>query len=66
MATATRPAIGERSARGVRVVAWTRFLWLIPLAAITLVLLGPFIWTLMMSFRLTNEIAGACVKFTSC
>jgi multiple sugar transport system permease protein/raffinose/stachyose/melibiose transport system permease protein len=26
------------------------------LAAITLVLLGPFIWTLMMSFRLTNEI----------
>jgi ABC-type glycerol-3-phosphate transport system permease component len=56
MALVTRPAIGQRAAGGVRGAGWMRYLWLIPLVAITLVLLGPFIWTLMMSFRLTSEI----------
>ena len=56
MAFATRPAIGQRTASGARVAAWWRYLWLLPLAAVTLVLVGPFIWMLMMSFRLTTEI----------
>jgi multiple sugar transport system permease protein/raffinose/stachyose/melibiose transport system permease protein len=49
-AGAAAPGAGQARSR------LSRALWLIPLAAITLVLLGPFIWTLLMSFRLTNEI----------
>ncbi|MBI2942497.1 MAG: carbohydrate ABC transporter permease [Chloroflexi bacterium] len=34
----------------------SRLLLFIPLGVVTAILLGPFVWTLMMSFRLTNEI----------
>lgn len=33
-----------------------RVLSLLPLVLVTVILLGPLVWTLMMSFRLTNEI----------
>jgi ABC-type glycerol-3-phosphate transport system permease component len=42
-----------------KTVAWPRvrrWLALLPLGLLTVVLLGPFVWTLMMSFRRSNEI----------
>jgi ABC-type glycerol-3-phosphate transport system permease component len=42
--------------RGRAGAVWPRWLALLPLVALTVVLLGPFLWTLMMSFRRSHEI----------
>jgi ABC-type glycerol-3-phosphate transport system permease component len=44
-----------RSAIGAR-AAWTRWAALLPLGLLTIVLIGPFLWTVMMSFRRSHEI----------
>jgi ABC-type glycerol-3-phosphate transport system permease component len=67
MATAT--SLGETAARVLgrrarsparagtrRLAGLGRWLALVPLGLVTVVMVGPFLWTVVLSFRLTNEI----------
>jgi ABC-type glycerol-3-phosphate transport system permease component len=50
-------AVAPAARRGRLASGWLRrYLSLIPLGLVTLILLGPFLWTLVMSFRRSNEI----------
>src|SRR5262245_45346992 len=51
-----RPARRFRLPAARLVSALPRWLALLPLGLFTFVMIGPFIWTVVMSFRLTSEI----------
>src|SRR5438093_9597248 len=51
-----RPAGSHASRMARSLSGLPRWLALIPLGLFTFVMVGPFVWTIVMSFRLTNEI----------